>query len=201
MSQQLEPGTHIRPRTLTTLSGAPISIPHAHKLVHLQFRRFAGCPVCHLHLREGIRRAPEIEAAGIEEVVLFHSSELELREYAAQLPRCVVADPDMQLYRAFGVEAGARALLDPRAYWPILRAVLHASLRVARGQDTLRAPRAENGRLGLPADFLIAPDGTLLAANYGQHADDQWSVDELLTLAQRAQQEPLQTSRTSARAC
>jgi hypothetical protein len=39
------------------------------------------------------------------------------------------------------------------------------------------------GRFGLPADFLIAPDGTVLACKYGVHAYDQWSGDDLLTLA------------------
>jgi hypothetical protein len=34
--------------------------------------------------------------------------------------------------------------------------------------------------VGLPADFLIARDGTVIAAKYGQHAYDQWSVDDLL---------------------
>jgi hypothetical protein len=34
--------------------------------------------------------------------------------------------------------------------------------------------------LGLPADFLIASDGTVIAAKYGQYAYDQWSVDDLL---------------------
>jgi hypothetical protein len=36
------------------------------------------------------------------------------------------------------------------------------------------------GLLGLPADFLIAPDGRIAALKYGQHAYDQWTVDELL---------------------
>ena len=38
------------------------------------------------------------------------------------------------------------------------------------------------GQLGVPADFLIASDGQVIAAKYGQHAYDQWTVDELLTL-------------------
>ncbi|MEV7802206.1 hypothetical protein AB0O28_04580 [Microbispora sp. NPDC088329] len=32
-------------------------------------------------------------------------------------------------------------------------------------------------------DFLIAPDGTVLAVHPGRHADDQWSMDDLLALA------------------
>lgn len=197
MSQRLEPGTRIAPRTLRTLSGVELTLPQPHQLVHLQFRRFAGCPVCHLHLREVMRREPEIEAAGICEVVLFHSSEGELLQYAAQLPRHVVADPELQLYRAFGVEAGARALLDPRAYVGILRAVWHTTVRVGRGHEPLRMPRAENGRLGLPADFLFAPDGQLWAAKYGEHADDQWSVDQLLAIARVKRELSLATGESS----
>jgi hypothetical protein len=30
---------------------------------------------------------------------------------------------------------------------------------------------------------LIAPDGRVVACKYGAHADDQWSVDDLLALA------------------
>jgi hypothetical protein len=41
------------------------------------------------------------------------------------------------------------------------------------------------GPLGLPADFLIAPDGSIKAAHYGRHADDQWTVDEMLALARQ----------------
>jgi hypothetical protein len=40
------------------------------------------------------------------------------------------------------------------------------------------------GPFGLPADFLIAKDGRVIASKYGNHAFDQWSVDELLALAQ-----------------
>jgi hypothetical protein len=36
--------------------------------------------------------------------------------------------------------------------------------------------------LGLPADFLIDPDGSVVAVHYGRHADDQWSVDQLLDI-------------------
>ena len=36
------------------------------------------------------------------------------------------------------------------------------------------------------ADFLIAADGQVLACKYGVHADDQWSVDELLRLVRAA---------------
>jgi hypothetical protein len=44
-------------------------------------------------------------------------------------------------------------------------------------------PRSGETVLGLPADFLIEPGGRVIAAKYGRHAGDQWSVDEVLALA------------------
>lgn len=43
--------------------------------------------------------------------------------------------------------------------------------------------KAENGILGLPADFLIDSQGRVVAAKYGLHADDHWGADDLLSLA------------------
>lgn len=41
----------------------------------------------------------------------------------------------------------------------------------------------EGGHFGLPADFLFDAQARVVACKYGVHADDQWSVDELLALA------------------
>ncbi|WP_037833854.1 peroxiredoxin-like family protein [Streptomyces sp. NRRL F-4474] len=184
---RLDTGSTVRPRSLTAVrDGAPVAVPDPERLVHLQFRRFAGCPVCHLHLRSVVRRHAEIEAAGVREVVVFHSAAGELREHVAELPFAVVADPDKRLYAEFGVESSYRSLLSPRAWWPVLRAVAAGTAEAVRGRQKLPSRTQDNGRLGLPADFLIAPDGTVLARSYGEYVDDQWPVEELLTLAERA---------------
>ena len=47
-------------------------------------------------------------------------------------------------------------------------------------------PHPTGGHLGLPADFLIARDGRVLACKHGRHANDQWTVDELLAHAYSA---------------
>lgn len=93
--------------------GGSVSVPDPERLVHLQFRRFAGCPVCHLHLRSVVRRHAEIEAAGIREVVLFHSTAEELRPHIADFPFAVIADPQQRLYREFGVESSPRSCWTP----------------------------------------------------------------------------------------
>jgi hypothetical protein len=50
-TRQVNVGEAVARRTLISVSGEPISMPDSHRLVHLQFRRFAGCPVCNLHLQ------------------------------------------------------------------------------------------------------------------------------------------------------
>lgn len=168
---------------LTSLAGAVVPIPDERRLVHLQFRRFAGCPVCNLHLRSFARRHAEIEAAGMREVIVFHSGAAELTQYAVDLPFDVIPDPDKRLYAAYGVASSLRALLDPRAWIGILIAILHAIWEILRGRASAPSLQPQGGRWGLPADFLIASDGRVVACKYGEHADDHWSVDEVLELA------------------
>jgi peroxiredoxin len=184
--RQLNVGGTIAQRALTSVSGEPISIPDRHRLVHLQFRRFAGCPVCNLHLRSFSRRDREITAAGIREIIVFHSTVDDLRPSSADLPFAVIADPDKRLYLEFGVESSLRALLDPRAWPAILRGIIHSFISILRGKQPVPSLTPRGGRFGLPADFLIAPDGRLLACKYGHHADDQSSVEEVITLAHDA---------------
>lgn len=181
----LDAGDLIQPRTLCTIDATSVSIPDPDgALIHLQFRRYAGCPICSLHLRSFSQRHDEIVAAGIRELVVFHSSEAELRK-VHRLPFAVIADPDKRLYAEFGVGTSPRAVLDPRVWPTAVRAVaVRASLDPRAGQ--------ESGSFGLPADFLIAPDGRLLASKYGVHADDQWSVDELLRRLPERKRAPLE---------
>ncbi|TFV56507.1 AhpC/TSA family protein [Mycobacterium sp. PS03-16] len=164
---------------LHTVTGATVTLSDPDHLTHIQFRRFAGCPICNLHLQSFVRRHDEVRAAGVREIVFFHSPADDLRAHTDGLPFAVIADPDRRHYRAFGVESGARALADPRAWGAIVRGVA----ATARGRFRAPAAHQPGGRLGLPADFLVDPAGAVSAASYGVHADDQWSVDEVLTLA------------------
>jgi hypothetical protein len=52
------------------------------------------------------------------------------------------------------------------------------------------------GPLGLPAEFLVAPDGRVKAAHYGKHAYDQWSVETLLDLARDSRSAPSDVAET-----
>jgi peroxiredoxin len=170
-------------RCLTSVTGEPVALPDRTRLVHLQLRRFAGCPVCNLHLSSFVRRHGELTAAGIRELVVFHAPGDELAAHAAGLPFGVIADPDKQLYRELGVGSSVRALLDPRVWGTILVAVTRSLVGVVRGRDRAPSLAPHGGRFGLPADFLIDPSGRIVACKHGVHADDQWSLDEVLELA------------------
>jgi peroxiredoxin len=173
---KLRAGAVISARELVTIRSERIQLPDPAGVVHLQFRRYAGCPFCDLHLRSILQRHQELVAAGIREVVVFQSSSAELLAQRGDVPFAVVADPTRRLYAAFGVGSSPRAVLDRSAWLAGVRAV------------TSRCPLLPASRqqaLGLPADFLVAADGHVLACKYGVHAYDQWSVDDLLQLAGR----------------
>jgi peroxiredoxin len=160
----------------TNIHGAEVVIPGAGPWTHLQFRRFAGCPICNIHLQSFIARHDEIRAAGIREVVVFHSPDAELLPYQGRFPFDVIGDPTKALYRKYGVESSISAFFSLKAWAASLKGLLR------KDKPAMKA-MPNGGILGLPAEFLIASDGLVRAVHYGTHAYDQWSVDELLALS------------------
>jgi len=163
-------GDRLAPIQLSTLAHGIIQVPGpAH--VHLQFRRFAGCPVCNLHLRRFAEGHARLEGAGVRTVAFFHSPAELMLPYQGGLPFPTVPDPERRWYRHFGAERSALAIVHPQVIWSALRGLVGApSNPFVGGSD----------QTGLPADFLINSDGVIIGAHYGKHADDQWSLDEVL---------------------
>lgn len=184
MSGRLRPGNRTPLVKIAALDGT-LDLKSGEVPTHLQFRRFAGCPVCTVHLSSFIRRADELRP-NVREVLVFHSPIVELQRHVADLPFHVVADPAKSIYSAFGAEQGQRALLDPRAWPGIVRSAAMILPGVLRGSRTMPPTNPSGGRFGLPADFMISADGTLTACHYGRHVDDSWSVDDVLQFAAEA---------------
>jgi peroxiredoxin len=169
-------GEHLEPFELSTLTHGTLRVPGPAPW-HLQFRRFAGCPVCNLHLRRFAEGHARLERAGVRTLAFFHSPAELMLPYQGDLPFACVPDPERRWYRHFGVERSAFAVAHPRVVWSALRGLFSApSNPLAGGTD----------QTGLPADFLIDSTGTLVAARYGAHADDQWSLDDVLAHAELA---------------
>jgi peroxiredoxin len=169
---RFKPGDILPTMAMQAVTGQAINLPDARRVVHLQFRRFVDCPICNTHIAEFRRRVREIEAAGIEEVIVFHSSPKSIRSYQKHVPFLMVGDQKKAFYKYFGVETSL-GFLSVRALGAAMRGMV-------RGHFGLRLG---GGPFGLPADFLIAPSGRVSALKYGTDAYDQWSVDELLTRA------------------
>src|SRR5438105_7991638 len=172
MNMKFKPGDIVPATTLESVTGESIKLPDPNRLVHLQFRRFVDCPICNTHIAELRGRAREIEAAGIKEVIVFHSSAKSIRSYQKDVPFVMVGDPKKTLYKAFGVETSL-GFISLKALGAAVRGVTHGHFGLRLG----------GGPFGLPADFLISPSGRMSAVKYGTDAYDQWSVDELLTRA------------------
>ena len=171
---KVQVGQKIAPFSVKALTGIRSRFPdEGQRFTHLQFRRFAGCPICNFHLHTFFRNKAAVDGAGIREVIFFHSSEAEMKKYQASFSYAVVADPGKKFYTKFGVGRSIWATVHWRAQWAAVKGMFLGKMGV----------KMENGPLGLPADFLIAQDGTVVAAKYGTHAYDQWEVPELLALA------------------
>ena len=88
----------------------------------------------------------------------------------------VTADPTPRLHAEFGVGWSPRAVLDLHAWLAGFRAV-------ARKRPSLRASSQQ--ALELSTDLMVEADDHILACKSGVHADDRWSLDDLLHLASR----------------
>ncbi len=165
-------GEKVESEQWVAVDGRSVEIPDPQgRTVHIQFSRWAGCPICNTHLANFRKRAAELEANSIIEVAVFHSPADDIVDLRGDLPFALIADPDKKRYRSFGVRESPLFWFHPRAFWRLIS-------EAAMGRT---AERVHGGVFCLPADFIIDGVGTLRAAHYGRHADDAMSVDEVLT--------------------
>lgn len=129
----LKVGDVINPRELETIRSDRIRIPDPKHLVHLQFLRFAGCPVCNLHLRSIARRHDEILEEGIKEVAVFYSTRERMLEFQGSLPFAAISDPERRLYAEFSANRRASPLVvfNPRSWIAIVNTA--ARYRTVKG--------------------------------------------------------------------
>lgn len=153
--------------SLSDLRGQPVL---------LKFYRFAACPICNLHVRELVRRHDELAAAGLATVVLFHSplSRVE-RKQGFDLPFRAIADPEKQIFSAYGVEESLGGMFDGQVARDYARAM---------GAGFFSSPFGHHGGIkGHPADFVIDGEGVIRHAHYGEGYADSLGVDEVVSLA------------------
>ena len=183
---KLSVGDIVPVTTFTTFKGKIVSLADSNTpLIHIQFRRHAGCPICDSHLHSIMKRQDKLPALGVSEVVFFHSTTEELKEHTNYLPFPCVADPTKELYKKFGTEEG-KDFADSFT-WRVLgvlpKVVGSAVVELAKGERKVTPLRPTGGRYQFPADFLVNQEGRILAVRYGKDTADQWSVEQLFELA------------------
>ena len=161
-----------------TFDGSPVSLTQfAGTPVLLIFFRYASCPMCNLHLRDLAKEYAGLRDRGLDVVAFFHSPAHAIRAHAGarNYPIPLVADPELRVYRLYGVETSWLRLLlsmaKPRFYVSFVRSLLHGFWGGVAWQMAK-----------MPADFLVGPDGRLVAAHYGRDIGDHLTVAQLHTL-------------------
>lgn len=85
---RINEGDVIHRHVLESINEEAVEIPHPSRLTHLQFRRFAGCPMCNLHIRTFVERHDELVVLGIQEIAIFHSSKKAMLAHHADATCC-----------------------------------------------------------------------------------------------------------------
>src|SRR5215831_16349415 len=109
---KLKVGDLFPSKTLRTVAGKEVRVPDGGLFIHLQFRRFVGCPICNTHIAEMMKRAAEIKSTGIREVIFFHSRAEEIRPMQEGVPFDLVADAEKVYYKEFGVGTSLAHILS-----------------------------------------------------------------------------------------
>ena len=175
---RLEPGQPAVPFTAQTIDGSAISLSQfAGTPVLLMFFRYASCPMCNLRLHDLAKEYASLRDRRLAVVAFFHSPTHAIRAHAGgrQYPFPLVADPEFRVYRMYGVETSWPRLLlsiaKPSFYVSFFRSLVHGFWGGMAWQMAK-----------MPADFLVGPDGRLVAANYGRDIGDHLTVAQLHAL-------------------
>ncbi len=144
-----------RGQRLSAYRGAPVL---------LSFYRYITCPMCNLRIGRLLHEHPKY-ADRLVFLAVFESPASYIRQYVTRtMPFPVIADPDGELYRRYGVKRSwTGALLG------LLR--MGTAFQAMRGVNFRLRP--SGGHLNrLPADFLIDPTGAITVAYYGTDITD-----------------------------
>lgn len=176
-------GDRIPPFRAETVNGETVTnVDLLGRASLLSFQRYAACPVCNFVMREYANRYAEIAKKGPRLAVVFHSPKERLHRHLSGLPFPVIADPEMKLYRRFGVGSrGFRGGLDPRTVLAALRAL---------GHGTADPAAADGSATIVPSDFFFDADGIVRYVRHGSFVGDSLTVDQILSLNDKYLERP-----------
>ena len=159
---RLQAGAQAPDFTAVDLEGRSVSLaPLKGQKVWLSFFRFAACPLCSYRILELLTNWDRLFSAyDFTLVTVWQSPQSKLEEIKERYTPSftLIPDPDMELYKLYGVEAGLTKFFSSEVPKGLARA-RKAGIRVLRTWD------GPAGRC--PADFLISEEGEIQVAFYG----------------------------------
>lgn len=133
--------------------------------IWLIFYRYAGCPLCNLHIMSLTLRREIVEDKGLKVVAVFESEPEDFTRVTRIPPKQtfhLLADPKKKVYELYGTESRLSGLASPKAGLSLLKA-FGAGFKQGK----------ISGDIGqIPASFLINPEGIIETIHYGRHVDD-----------------------------
>jgi peroxiredoxin Q/BCP len=157
---------------LQSLDGSRLDCGRPGAPAVVSFTRYAGCPVCQLHVGRIAAAMAEFRARSCGVFVVFQSAPARLEAAMAEWKPgfSAVADPAAAVYDAFGAAKSLSGYLRPGSL-------------LAWGQSIMagkRHGRFEGRELQMPADFVIDGGGRIGLAHYGGHVGDDVPLSALL---------------------
>ncbi len=165
-----------------TINGESVNIEQFRgKKVLISFYRYAACPLCNLRVHHFVQNYDRLHEAGLHVIAFFESPAASIRKYMGKhdVPFPIIPDPQRQIYKQFGVESSVGRFF--KSFVTKAAALINA---MARGYIP---GIPENDIAMLPADFLIGPDLTIVAAYYGDDIGDHMPFEQIETFLKESE--------------
>lgn len=148
--------------------------------VLITFLRPAWCPICNARTHELINSYKEMKAKGIEIIAVYPSSEEELRGYVNDIgiPFTVIADPDEELFKLYGIERSEAKYKRVKKEERALNA-MKKGMKLYEEHGNNYGGAQEVTAAIIPADFIIGQSKTIKVAYYGAFLGDHIKLNNI----------------------
>jgi thioredoxin-dependent peroxiredoxin len=168
---RLEPGQWAPDLNVQDIRGSSLRLQQfAGRHLLVIFNKWTTCPFSTLRMHRLSHHYDQLRSEGLAILALYHTPAANVRKQIEQhpVPFPVIADPDMALYNAYGIE---------RSFWRYFMLYFRVPQIVAAIRSGMVVNKPPDGdALLLPADFLIGPDLKIKIAHYGRDWGDHISL-------------------------
>ncbi|TQV66710.1 AhpC/TSA family protein [Exilibacterium tricleocarpae] len=170
----LEPGTQVTAVTIADIHGKPYPIQQAwaEKPALVIFYRGGWCPYCNMHVRDLSLGYPQLQAAGVQPLLISVDEPDKSAMVGAQyeIPFPVLSDPQLLAHEAFNVvlELNEETLAKYKEY----------------GIDLKAWSGEGHNKIAVSSAFLIDQSGTVLFSHAPKDYRSRPSVEQLVAVAE-----------------